>query len=148
MSKYPDFKGKRLGAIDFGRKRVGFAVCDEFHITVNPRKFYLFDSISFWDDLLNDLKKENLSAVIVGVPYRLDNQETDVIKSIKEFIDELKNKSGLEIIPFDESFSSKKAMKTMIEIGYKKKKRAQKGNTDQIAAAVILRDFLKELELL
>lgn len=138
--------GKRLASLDYGRKRVGFAVCDELHITVSPRKFYDITDAKFWDNLLADLVAERVYAIIVGVPYRHDNVETEMIIEIKSFIEDVKTRTSLPVYEQDEAFSSKVAMTTMIGIGKKKKKRAQKGSADMVAAAVILRDFLHELE--
>ena len=146
MTESEKWSGKRLGALDYGRKRIGFAVCDELHITVNPRKYFLPDDHKFWDDLLKSIQSENLAAIIVGVPYRYDGETTDVIVELENFIEVLKEKSGLEVIPFDESYSSRRSMATMIEIGKKRRTRSQKGNVDKIAAAIILRDFLNEIE--
>ena len=146
IQEKPDLRGKRLASLDYGRKRVGFAVCDELHITVTPRKFYDITDENFWKHLLTDIIVERVSAIIVGVPYRHDNIQTEMILEIKQFIEEVKVKTELPVYEQDEAFSSKEAMGTMINIGRKKKKRAQKGSADMVAAAVILRDFLQELE--
>jgi putative Holliday junction resolvase len=141
-----DLKGKRLVALDYGRKRVGLAVCDELHITVSPRKFYDITDDKFWNDLLVDLATERAGAIIVGVPFRLDNIETEIIKEIRQFIVDIKERTDLPVYEQDEAFSSVDAMKTMLSNGTKKSKRAKKGSADKIAAAIILRDFLQELE--
>lgn len=144
--KYSHLNGKRIGAIDYGMKRVGFAVCDELHITSNPKKVLDPTKDSFWKELTDIIQLERVAALIVGVPWRLDNKETDVIDKINEFITELKNITGLEIITRDESFTTKRAVETLINIGKKKKKRSEKGMHDKIAAAIILNDFLREIE--
>ena len=140
------FKNKRLVCIDFGLKRCGIAVCDEFHITSSPRGLLIYNSAGFWNELINILLNEKPAAIIVGVPIRLDGLKTKLIEEIEKFIVELSVKSNLEVISYDESFSSKIATQTMIEIGIKKKKRSRKGSTDKIAACVILRDFLNEMD--
>lgn len=139
------FEGKRILAIDYGLKRVGLAVCDELHISITPLKVLQTGSHDFWDDLLKVIKSENSSAIVVGFPQRLDNQKTEVIQKIEEFISILKEKALLDIYKFDESFSTKRALETMISIGKSKKKRSKKGSKDNIAAAIILRDFLDEV---
>lgn len=139
-------KGQRIGAIDYGRKRVGFAVCDEFHITITPKKYFLMESQAFWEELHQIIVESRCAVLLVGMPYRLDEKETDIMKEVDIFINQLKELTGLIVIPFDESFSSKRAIDTMIKIGTKQKKRRQKGETDKIAAAIILRDFLDEFE--
>ena len=146
MNLIDDIKGKRLAGIDYGLKRVGFAVADELHITVSPRKTFLRDSPGFWEELIDEIKLENIGGIIVGVPYGYENMKSNIAKNVKKFISELEKRTTLKIIPFDESFSSYEAMDTMINIGKKKKKRTDKGTKDMIAAAVILRNFLKESE--
>lgn len=141
-----NLKGIRIGAIDYGKKRVGFAVCDELHITVTPKEVFDRTSDNFFDVLQSSIHKEKVGLLIVGVPYRLDNKETELIREIMEFIKELKSKTGIEVLTFDESFSTHRSVNIMLEIGKKKKRRAMKGNKDMIAAAIILRDFLEEFE--
>lgn len=138
-------KGKRIGALDYGKKRIGFAVCDELHITVSPRKVFYTD-MDFWPELIKSISDERLGAIVVGVPLRHDKTETELIIEIREFIEVLKSKVNLDVYEFDESFSTRRAVKTMIEIGKKKKNRSTRENKDKTAAAIILRDFLSENE--
>ncbi len=144
--KYKHLKGKRLAALDYGRKRVGFAVCDEFHITVSPRKVFDFASPDFFNNLREEIEKENASALVLGIPLRNDNQETEIIKEILRLKEDIEEKIGVDVILHDESFSSVRASETMISIGKKKKQRSRKGSKDLIAAAIILRDFLQTIE--
>lgn len=139
-------KEKRLAGIDYGLKRVGFAVCDEFHITVTPKCTFQRQSTNFWQELMEAIKNNNIGALVVGVPFGYEQKRSNIAKDVLKFIEELKKRTDLKIIPFDESFSSYEAMNTMIKIGKKKKKRAVKETKDMIAAAVILRSFLQEIE--
>jgi len=144
LSKH--LKAKRIIGIDYGLKRVGLAVCDELHIAITPLTVLSPDENGFWDNLLKIFYNEKVSAVVVGVPLRLDNEKTEVILKIEEFIGNLKEKTSMEILTFDESFSTHRSVETMISIGKKKKKRSKKGSKDLVAAAIILRDFLDELD--
>lgn len=139
-------KGKRLAGIDYGLKRVGFSICDEFHITVTPKNTFQRQSDYFWRDFLEAVRSNNVGALVVGVPFGYEERKSNIAKDVMKFIEELKKRTDLKIIPFDESFSSYEAMNTMIKIGKKKKKRAVKETKDMIAAAVILRSFLQEIE--
>ncbi len=141
-----ELKGKRILGIDFGLKRVGLAVADEMLITVTPRLTLDYTSQNFWSNLLDFINKERIKFCVVGVPYRDDGMESEVIDSIKVFIDILQEKANLPIIEFDEAFSSLYAERTMLSIGTKKKKRQTKGEKDKIAAAIILNDFLKQFD--
>ena len=33
-------KGHRIASVDYGKKRLGYAVCDEFHISITPKKVF------------------------------------------------------------------------------------------------------------
>lgn len=137
-------RGKRIMGVDFGLKRVGLAVADELGITVTPRLTLDFESPKFWDNMLEFIRAERIKICVVGVPYRNDNQSTDVIESIESLSDKLKELTGLEIFFHDESYTSVDAGRTMIAIGKKKKKRSEKGEKDKIAAAIILKDFINQ----
>jgi putative holliday junction resolvase len=141
-----DFKGSRIAAIDYGKKRIGFAVCDEFHITVNPRLTFDNSKENIIEDIVSEIKKENAHFIIIGVPYRLDEVISEFMQEIEDFALQLELKTELPVIRYDESYSTHRSVAAMIEIGKKKKKRAEKGYRDQIAAAIILQDFLQELE--
>jgi putative Holliday junction resolvase len=138
-------KNKRILSIDFGLKRIGLAICDPMHIVVSPYDFLLNDSNSF--NLIKEIIiKENIGYLVLGFPFRLDNTETEVTKSITEFKNELEKITDLEIYLQDESYTSVNAKSLQFQIGTKKKKRREKSEKDKIAAALILQEFLKDIE--
>lgn len=144
--KKEDFLGKRLLGIDFGMKRVGLAVADELGITVTPRLTLDFESPKFWDNLQSFIKTERIKICVIGVPFRNDNEVTNVMQLIREFALKLNELTGLEVHEYDESYTSVNADRTMIDIGKRKKKRREKGEKDKIAAALILTDFLHQFD--
>ena len=48
----------------------------------------------------------------------------------------------MKVIRVDERFTSKMAFQTMIDSGLKKKQRQNKGLIDEIAATILLQDYL------
>ena len=162
LSEYKDkYQGKRLAAFDFGLKRIGFAVCDEFHISITPKTIFYFDDQYLWDKIADELNSNEFAAIIVGVPYPTkpsQSQNSDLMtkfdlnREIELFIEKLSSIKLLssdrkfEIVRYDESFSSKRAVRTMLEIGTKKKNRRIKENIDKVSAAIILRDFLLDMD--
>ena len=132
----------RLLAIDFGTKRTGIAITDEMQIiasgltTVSTK-----DLISFLKDYF---AKEDVELIIIGEPKQKDGTHSDVEVCIKNFILKLvKAFPTLRIKRMDERFTSKIALKTMIESGLSKKKRQNKSLVDEISATIILQDYLK-----
>jgi putative Holliday junction resolvase len=141
---YEELKYKRLAGIDYGKRRIGLAYSDELHISSNP-----FGTIENNKDKFNEIKsffeKERIGGVILGIPYTKDGTETDWIKSIKEFAEELKQRFELPVHFQDEFGTSLKATEYMIATGVKKKKRSEKGSKDKIAACIILSEFMNNL---
>lgn len=132
----------RLLAIDFGTKRTGIAITDEMQIiasgltTVSTK-----DLISFLKDYFS---KEDVELIVIGEPKQKDGTHSDVEVCIKNFILKLvKAFPTLRIERMDERFTSKIALKTMIESGLSKKKRQNKSLVDEISATIILQDYLK-----
>ena len=132
----------RLLAIDFGTKRTGIAITDEMQIiasgltTVSTKEL-----ISFLKDYF---AKEDVELIVIGEPKQKDGTHSDVEVCIKNFILKLvKAFPTLRIERMDERFTSKIALKTMIESGLSKKKRQNKSLVDEISATIILQDYLK-----
>ena len=133
---------KRIMAIDFGTKRIGIAVTDELQIIASGLTTIATDTIfSFLKDYFNT---EKVETVVVGLPKRLNNEDSAVEEKIKLFIEEFKNNfPEISLERQDERFTSKMAVKTMIDSGLKKKKRQNKALVDEISATIILQSYME-----
>ncbi len=136
----------RILAIDYGQKRVGFAVTDELRIcagaldTIHVSKAFEF--------LQNYLQTENVDIVVIGEPKKLDNTASDSTRFIEPFVQRVRKAfPDLEIVRVDERFTSKMAFQTMIDAGLKKKERQNKGLVDRISATLILQSYLQQLDI-
>lgn len=137
---------QKLAGIDYGKKRMGIAVCDALHITVTPLLVLDPSESKFWEKFLRFVSEESIEGFVIGIPYRDDDKNDEFISEIKQFIIDLKSKCDLPVYEIDEYLSTRSAVNTMISIGYSKKRRAEKGNKDKIAAAIILREFLNTIQ--
>lgn len=131
----------RILAIDYGLKRTGIAVTDDFQIiasgltTISSENALLF--------LENYFKTENVSKVVIGEPKQMNGQPSESANIIEDFVTSFKTKfPEKQVIRMDERFTSKMAFKTMIDSGLSKKKRQNKALIDEIAATIMLQDFL------
>lgn len=138
-------KGKRILSIDFGLKRIGLAICDEYHIAIRPLTTLLNDA-TFVLNLTQIIESERVGVAVIGVPVRNDNKNDELIAKIDELAELINKEYGLDVFRHDEFMSSKRASQTLVEIGRKKSKRAVKGELDKIAAAIILQEFISENE--
>jgi putative Holliday junction resolvase len=135
----------RILSIDYGQKRVGFAVTDELRICATPLDT-VHVSKSF-DFIKTYISKEKVDIIVVGEPKKMNNTKSDSARFIDPFVNRLnKELQGVEIVRMDERFTSKLAFQTMIDAGLKKKDRQNKELVDKISAAIILQSYLLHLE--
>jgi putative Holliday junction resolvase len=134
----------RILCIDYGKKRTGIAVTDPLKIiasaltTVETRELFPF--------LKNYFLKELVELVLIGEPKNLDDSDTHATPLVHQFIKKFKKDFPLmKIETVDERYTSKLAVQSMIEMGMKKKDRQKKENIDQIAAAIMLQEYLRTL---
>lgn len=131
----------RIIAIDYGIKRTGIAVTDDFQIIASGLTTVASDAVlSFLDTYF---KTENVSTVLVGKPKQMNGQPSESAVIIDNFITKFKNKfPNMPVLRVDERFTSKMAFQTMIDSGLNKKQRQNKALIDEIAATIMLQDFL------
>ncbi len=136
----------RIIAIDYGTKRIGIAVTDPMKIIASGLKTVPAHQI--FDFLANYFSEENVSEIVVGYPKTLNNQPSESVKHIKPFVERLKKLyPEKKISLMDERFTSRIALRSMIDGGLKKKQRQNKELVDQISASLILQGYLEYRKL-
>ena len=133
----------RILAIDYGLKRTGIAVTDPLQIiatglcTVETPKLVKF--------LKEYLSKEEVERIVIGMPANLDDSDTHATPIVKKFIEQLhKQFPTIPVTEVDERFTSKMASQAMIDMGMKKKQRQGKAMVDEIAATIMLQEYLNK----
>ncbi len=135
----------RILSIDYGKKRTGIAVTDPLKIIAHPLE--TVDTNILLKFLDNYFSQEEVEKVIIGHPKHLDNTDADIMPEIIKLSDKLKKKyQNIIFIFWDERYTSKRAVQTMVQAGIKKKDRRKKGNIDKIAASIILQDYLTSIQ--
>lgn len=132
----------RLLAIDYGRKRCGIAITDILKICANGLTTVRSCDLLPW--LKDYCSKETVDEIIVGLPRQLNGLPSESTKYIEPFLKQLaKEMPDMPIIRYDERFTSTIAHKAMIDGGMKKMARRNKEIVDEIAASIILNDYLQ-----
>ena len=131
----------RLLSIDFGRKRCGIAVTDPLRIVANG--LTTVETSKLIDFVKNDVAKESVDEIVVGLPKTLKGEPSDSMKFLEPVINRLKK----EILPikvsyYDERFTSVIAHRAMLDGGLRKMARRDKALVDEISASILLNDFL------
>jgi len=136
----------RILAIDYGLKRTGIAVTDPLQIIATALE--TVETSTLINFLKNYFQKETVDEVVIGMPKKLNNEDSDTASEIRKFIELFKKSfSSMMIKEVDERFTSKIAQQAMITGGMKKKNRQVKGNVDKISATLILQSYMQSKSL-
>lgn len=131
----------RVLAIDPGEKRIGVALSDPGAALARPLQVIVHKSRDIDAQVLAEIARENEAVMIViGAAYGPDGEETPASRKSARLADAIREHTQVSVILWDESGSTKGAKEFMIKIGTGKQKR--KGHQDEIAAAIILQNYL------
>ena len=131
----------RIMAIDLGRKRCGVAVTDPLQIIANGLTTGESGKLADW--VVDYVRNEPVETIVIGEPKDMRNNPSDCSKYIEPIVNRLRKLlPDMEIVRYDERFTSVMAHQTMIDAGLKKKQRQDKALVDTIAATILLQSFL------
>ncbi|RZJ36252.1 MAG: Holliday junction resolvase RuvX [Flavobacterium sp.] len=131
----------RILAIDYGIKRTGLAVTDPLQIIASGLTTVASENI--FDFLKEYFSREEVSKVLVGEPRQMDYSPSESAPIIEKFVEKFRETfPQMKVVRVDERFTSKLAFDAMLKSGISKKKRADKGLVDEIAATIMLQDYL------
>lgn len=131
----------RILSIDYGLKRTGIAVTDPLQIIATG--LTTIDSKQLISFLKDYFSKEQVEKIIIGLPKNWDESDTHATPLVEKAIKELKKSfPQLPIETVDERYTSKMAKDAMLEMGLKKMQRRNKALVDEIAATIMLQEYL------
>jgi putative Holliday junction resolvase len=134
----------RILCIDYGKKRTGLAVTDPFKIIASA--LTTIETKDIFPFLKDYFQKEEVELVLIGEPKNWDESDTHATPLVRQFMQKFKKDFPLmKIETVDERYTSKLAVQAMVEMGMKKKERQKKGNIDQVAATIMLQEYLRGL---
>jgi putative Holliday junction resolvase len=132
-------------AIDFGLKRTGLAVTDPLQIIATG--LTTIESSRLIPFLKDYFKKEPVELMLIGEPKNLDDSDTHATPLVRAIVERLQKEfPAIPLKLVDERYTSKMASRAMIEMGMKKKKRQNKALVDEIAATILLQEYLERFK--
>ena len=132
----------RIIAIDYGLKRTGIAVTDPLKIIATG--LTTIPSPQLMTFLKDYFIKEEVELVIVGEPKNWDDTATHATPLVKAMVKKLmKEFPKMRVKTVDERYTSKMASQAMIDMGLKKMQRRNKALVDEIAATIMLQEYLR-----
>ena len=134
----------RIISIDYGARRTGLAVTDPLQIiatgltTVESKQLIPF--------LKDYFAREEVELIIIGEPKNWDDTDTHATPLVEKIIKQLeKNFPKIPIKKVDERYTSKMAKDAMLEMGLKKMQRRNKKLVDEIAATIMLQEYMRQI---
>lgn len=132
----------RLVALDIGRKRTGVAATDLLQIVPNGLGFQPTHEVAQW--LKEYAEKEPIDLIVVGEPKQSDGTDSESVKYIEPVVNRLRKLlPTVEVVRFDERFTTVLAQRAIIDAGLGKMKRREKGIADEVSAVIILQGFME-----
>ena len=131
----------RVLCLDYGKKRTGIAVTDPLRIIATS--LGAIETSGLIDFLKKYFFEEPVSLVLIGYPLHQDGAPTHATPLVDGFIKAFKNTfAHIPIEKIDERYSSKIASQAIAGMGLKKTAREQKGIIDEVAAVMLLQEWL------
>jgi putative holliday junction resolvase len=132
----------RIIAIDYGKKRTGLAVTDPFQIIATGLTTVPTPELMTY--LKNYVAKESVELILMGMPTNWDDSDTTATPLVRQAIGRLRKAfPDIPLETADERYTSRMATQSMLESGLKKKDRRNKALVDEIAATILLQDYLR-----
>ena len=128
-------------ALDVGGRRIGVALSDTTRVLASPLTTLRAEPR---DRVLSEIaalvQRHEVAEVVVGLPLTLSGEIGPQAHVIQLFVERLKGVLTAPIHMFDERLTTVAAERMMIDLGMKPEQR--KARIDEVAASIILQDFL------
>lgn len=136
MSEHPgriELPQGRIVGVDYGRKRVGLAICDAHRIVSSPYGVYQRHGNTLADGeyFKNLVREEQIVGFVVGLPLHTDGSDSVMSIEVERFGTWLSTTTGVPVVFHDERFSSVEATDLLSFSGLSRGKR--KARTDSLA---------------
>ncbi len=132
----------RILAIDHGTVRIGLAISDEMELTASP--FKTVDARHEAErEIVRIVREKHITRIVIGMPLLMSGDKGSATQRVEKFAESLGKALQHEVpVEFvDERLSSVEAEASMSRAGITDK-RERNEIVDQLAAVVILQDYL------
>jgi putative Holliday junction resolvase len=132
----------RILSLDYGKARTGVAVTDSLQLIAGGLATVATSTLT--DFLTDYMKREEVECIVVGAPRQMNGQPSENMKRVEPFVNRIRKLfPTIEIVYYDERFTSVLAHRTMLDGGMKRMARRDKAKVDEISATIILQDFME-----
>lgn len=134
----------RLAGIDYGRRRIGVAICDAEWIIASPHCVHETAGDHAADALFFQqlVAAEQITGFVLGLPLHADGSSSEMAEEVERFGRWLGRATGLPIAYQDERYSSREAAGMLAGVGLTRARK--KARSDAVAAQVVLRSWIED----
>ena len=130
---------KRILGIDFGTKRLGFALGDPMLKLAVPLEVVELGDKDPVKLIWSMVEEDGYDHIVIGTPLTSDGEATDMSLVVDEFAKSVKSITGLDVTLINEHLTSKASDQLADESGSGR-------HDDSLAATLIVQEFLNEIE--
>jgi putative Holliday junction resolvase len=134
-------------AVDPGEKRIGLAISDPTGTLARP--YSILKHVSRPENarrIAESAMQEGASLIVVGQPLDSMGEVGPQARKSIRLADAIRAATDCRVVLWDETGTTQAALQSRIQLGVSRRKR--KGHLDDLAASILLQDYLNENEAL
>ncbi len=131
---------------DYGEKRIGLAIGNQTTGTSRALGWLNTPQVeAHWEAISTIIAQWQPQTLLVGAPLTAAGDKQPITRKARHFGHELRRRYGLRVEEVDERFSSISAQAELLgaRASGGKKRRLRRGDTDSMAAAIIVQQWLE-----
>lgn len=131
-----------LLGVDYGTRRIGFAMCDDRQVFSTPLETYSRTVESLDAKNLKQLCEDyRIKGIVVGLALHISGDESRISAEAREYGKWVRQVTGLPVVFWDERFSSAAADVKLLAAGLSDTRKDHR--RDMLAAQTILQSFIE-----
>ncbi len=146
----------RILCIDYGERHTGVAVSDPTRTVAQALPtIHHASELELLEALKRLIAEQEVEEIVIGLPVSQSGKPSRRSEQVRSFSGQLRKATGLAVTPFDERFSTARAIEVLEEAGGGRqlapgrraatgKDRKRREAVDRIAATIILEDYLAD----
>lgn len=134
----------RVMALDVGGRRIGVALSDTRRVLASPLTTLRAEPRErALAEVAKLVREYEVCELVVGLPLTLSGEVGPQARVIQQFAEQLQAQLAVPVRMFDERLTTVAAERMMVDLGMKPEQR--KARIDEVAASIILQDFLDSI---
>jgi putative holliday junction resolvase len=128
-------------SLDLGTKRIGIALSDPTRVLASPyTTIHATPRQRAIEQIVRLLNEHEVTELVVGLPLTMSGERGTQAQLVQAFVEDMRVHINIPLHLLDERLTSVAAERMMQELGMRPEQR--KAKIDQVAASIILQDFL------